>query len=384
MYCARHTPCNKEPMKLWLLLSRFEYGGLERVQANIAPALKSSGWDTTIVAGKFIGNAKDIISKEIPTLEISPHGKKSFALNLLIHLSRDRPDIVLTTSNDVSCLVLAFRSFFFPKMKVICTQHLSLSAPLRSAHALQRIKHHFLIWLMRVFWPRADSVVAVSSALACDVESTLKLKSTVKTIYNPIVLPDFEENSRKAILWPWPDGNIPTIIFAGRLAKVKRLDILLNAFLQVQQRQDARLLILGEGPEQQYINSFIKRHHLDNICHLLSHQTNPLPWIKKANVLVLPSDYEGFGNVLVEAMACGTQVIATNCPSGPSEILSDGEYGQLIAIGNADALAHAIQLAVSNKFHVPSQKLIARAKNFDLERASNAYSRLIQEVAQLP
>src|SRR5690606_4782698 len=100
---------------------------------------------------------------------------------------------------------------------------------------------------------------------------------------------------------------------------------------------------------------------------------NVLPLIRQSQVLVLPSDYEGFGNVLVEAIACGTQVVATDCPHGPSEILDGGTYGQLVPTGDAVALEAAIRTVLENRFAVPEGMLKARAQEFTLDRSVDAY-----------
>lgn len=365
-------------MKLWLLLSRFELGGLERVQANLAPSLAQAGLDVWVVAGQFLAGAENLLPQGIPTLEIAPKGKHAFIFGLLKRLRSHQPDVVVTTSNDAACLMLIFRAIFFPKMKIICTQHLSVSAPWHNARGVRRIKSRFIIGLMRHLWPKADAIIAVSSALAEDMRTTLKLRTTIHTIHNPVVLPDFEDKMQQAIRWPWPDHAVVTLVFAGRLAKVKRLDLLLDAFSQVVQRHTARLLIVGDGPERGRVARLVEQQGLSAMCHLTGHQDNPLPWIKAADILILPSDYEGFGNVLVEALACGTQVIATDCPYGPAEIL-DGQYGQLVPVGDAHALAQAIERALSKGFHVPAPALMHRASEFNLEQAASAYLRVIRE-----
>ena len=369
-------------MKVWLLLSRFEVGGLERVQANIASTLVDTDLKIWLVAGKIFPQAEVMIPAQTPRLEISPRNKYTFIFGLLAQLKAHRPDILMTTSNDVACMVLIFRALFFPEMKVVCAQHLSISAPWKTSKGIQRIKHRAILWMMHHLLPKADSVVAVSAALAKDMHHTLQLKEKIQVIHNPVVMPNFENQIKEKIEWPWPDQSIPTLVFVGRLVKVKRLDLLLQAFLLVTKTASVNLLIIGEGPEKNKILDFLSTHNLNGKCKLIGHQDNPLPWIKASRILVLPSDYEGFGNVLVEAMACGTQVIATDCPSGPAEILEQGRYGQLVPLNNVHALAQAIQRALSKEFEVPAQTLIQRAQYFSLERATSAYLSVIHEVAK--
>lgn len=367
-------------MKIWLLLSRFENGGLERVQANLAPAFAQAGIDTWLVAGKFIQEAEAMLPANIPILELAPNDKLTFILNLYRQLRIHQPNMIMTTSNDVSCLVLILRTLFFPKIKIICTQHLSISTPLNQAKGLQKLKYLLILKAMQWLWAKADAIIAVSSALAEDVRKNVRLKSPISRIYNPIVLPNYSTLIEQKITLPWPNKNTPTFVFVGRLAKVKRVDLLLQAFKQVQQKKSCRLLIVGDGTEKAFILDFIRKNCLTNVCHLTGQQNNPLPWIKSADALVLSSDYEGFGNVIVEAMACGTQVIATDCPFGPAEILDHGHYGQLVPINNSAALAEAMKKVINKSFHVDKDELLKRANEFSLESAVQQYLSVIHTV----
>lgn len=369
-------------MKVWLLLSRFEVGGLERVQANLASELVDIDLEIWIVAGKIFHQAESMITAHTPRLELSPRSKYAFIFCLLAQLKEHRPDIVMTTSNDVACIVLIFRALFFPEMKVVCTQHLSISAPWKKSKGIHRAKHRAILWMMHHLLPKADSVVAVSAALAKDMHQTLQLKNKIQVIHNPIVMRDFEDKIQEKIEWPWLDKSIPTLVFVGRLAKVKRLDLLLQAFSLVKKITSVHLLIVGDGPEKTKILDFLSAYDLHEKCKLIGYQDNPLPWIKASSILVLPSDYEGFGNVLVEAMACGTQVIATDCPSGPAEILEQGRYGQLVPLNNVHALAQAIQRALSKEFDVPTQNLMQRAQHFSFDRAATGYLSVIHNVSK--
>ena len=366
-------------MKLWLLLSRFENGGLERVQANLAPVFAQSGIDTWLVAGKFMQEAEAMLPANIPILELAPNGKLTFILNLYRQLRIHQPDVVMSTSDDVSCLVLILRKLFFPKIKVICSQH-SISMPLNQAKGIQKLKYLLILKAMQWLWVKADAIIAVSFALAEDVRKNVRLKNPISTIYNPIVLPNYPTLIEQEITFPWSDKNIPTFVFVGRLAKVKRVDLLLQAFKQVQQKQLCRLLIVGDGTEKVFILDFIRKNYLMDVCHLTGQQNNPLPWIKSSDALVLSSDYEGFGNVIVEAMACGTQVIATDCPFGPAEILDKGRYGQLVPVDDSEALAEAMKKVIDKRFHVAKDELQKRANEFSLESAVQQYLSVIHTV----
>lgn len=368
-------------MKIWFLLGRFGDGGLERVQIEIIRAMRAKGLDARLVVGHFQNNAQKQVPPDVPWTSISQSGRLWFPFALTGALRRDRPKIVFTSANDVACLVLALRAFGLPVPRVVVAQHLSLSGPRMSSTNLRRAKLEATRWLMRRLLPRADAIVAVTKALAHDVGEELSLPvDRINVIHNPAVTPDIDVRIRENVAWPWQADGVPTIVFAGRLEKVKRLDLLIDAFAAVRAKIESRLLIVGAGPLEGWILQQISAHGLAPHCALIGYRANPLPYIHRSDVLVLPSDHEGFGLVLVEAMACGTQVVATDCPHGPAEILGDGVYGQLVPCGDAGALATAITQVLSGNFIVPVESLVDRSRDFTAERSCQAYLRLVDRI----
>lgn len=369
-------------MNIWILLSRLENGGLERVQINLAGALCDNGHQVTIVAGRVTRHFLGQLPAGVGLLEIAPGGPLFFPLALLKRLLKGRPDCVFTTSNDVACLTLLIRPLLPLRPRVIVTQHLSISGPISRAAFARRLKLVLIRIAMRALFPFADAVIAVSRQVANDLETHLRLrKGSVAVAYNPIVTPDTEHLARQPCNLPWSKDGIPTIAFVGRLVPEKRLDLLLAAFESVRRTRPARLLIVGDGPLRQWVESEMVARGLSTDCLLLGFVQNVLPFIRESDVLVLPSDYEGFGNVLVEAMVCGTQVVSTDCPYGPSEILDDGVYGRLVPPGDADALASAILSVLNGTFRVPPAVLKQRARQFTLEHAISFY---LQHLADQP
>jgi len=247
---------------------------------------------------------------------------------------------------------------------------------------MERAKINLVNWLMRRLFPKADAIIAVSHAVADDMRHTLGLESRVNVIYNPIILPGFEQQMQTPINWPWVDKSLPTVIFVGRLAKVKRADLLLEAFRSLVAQKPTRLLILGDGPELGQLQYWVAAHSLDSVCYFAGFHANPLPWIRNSDLLVLPSDYEGAPTVLVEAMGCGIQVVSTDCPGGSGEVLGHGRYGQLVPPGDSQALADAMYRSLTGAFHVPSQDLVRKASEFNLERAARRYLSVIRSVCK--
>lgn len=365
-----------------LLLSRLEHGGLERVQLNLATELFHRGHAIEVWAGVKVANTTSELPADVIFREISPKGRFLFPFFLFRMLRRLRPKAVVTTSNDVACLMLLLRRLLGFEIRILVTQHLSISAPRQRSTGLRRLKLNTLRLLMRFLYPRADQIIAVSSAVARDMQRELGLSlQSIRVIHNPIVTPEFPERMGAPIAWPWPDHLTPTIVYVGRLSSEKRLDLLFRSFVRVKQLVSCRLLIVGTGEQASDLQHIIAQQSLIEHCRMIGFVQNPLPYIKASTVLALCSDYEGFGNVLVEAMACGTQVVTTNCPDGPAEVVDEGKYGQLVPPGDTDAMAMALLRALTGETNFLPADLLRRANEFSLAKAVDAYVEVLVPTA---
>src|SRR5690606_11687763 len=192
-------------MKIWLLLSRLDNGGLERVQVNLAGAFKSRGHEVRIVAGKVSRHFRGQLPAGVSLDEIAPHGAVEFPFGLLKALRGEPPDCVITTSNDVACLMLLIRQIAFRQLRIVVTQHSSISGQLNHAKGLRRIKLTLIHTALRFLISSADEIVAVSHQVASDMCHALALnEDRVCVIHNPIVTKNFEDLISQTFQWPWP------------------------------------------------------------------------------------------------------------------------------------------------------------------------------------
>jgi len=132
----------------------------------------------------------------------------------------------------------------------------------------------------------------------------------------------------------------------GRLTKAKNYSTLIEAFAKVRQQRDVRLAILGNGEERPSLEGLVRRLGLENDVWLPGFVDPPYPYLARASVFVQSSIWEGFPTVIVEALAFGVPVVSTDCPSGPREILENGRFGELVPVGDVEALADAIRRAL--------------------------------------
>ncbi len=224
-------------------------------------------------------------------------------------------------------------------------------------------------WLYRTFYPWANGIIAVSRSVAEDLAITAHIPpEKISVIYNPVFTPEIDERAEEPVDHPWlRKPTIPVVISVGRLHPQKDHATLLTAFRNLLDRTDARLIILGEGPLRPILESKIAELNLSGYVEMPGTTSNPYAYMAKADVFVLPSAWEGFPNVLVEALACGTPVVATDCPGGSAEILDGGRYGKLVSVGDDAAMADAIMGSIE---HPPDpEKLKERARMFSAKNS---------------
>ena len=226
--------------------------------------------------------------------------------------------------------------------------------------------------------PRADAVVAVSQGVARTVIDTLGVDARkTHVIYNPAVTPDIDELAQLQPDHPWfSEGGPPVILGAGRLVPEKDFPTLIDAFRRIRASRPCRLVILGEGPLRPELEARIAGLGLDNWVSLPGWVENPFAFMARAALFVLSSRHEGFGNVLVEALACGCPAVSTDCPDGPSEILEDPTL--LAPVGDPEALAQVMLRTLDRP--VDKATLRASAARFSVEGAIDGYETLIADV----
>jgi len=223
----------------------------------------------------------------------------------------------------------------------------------------------------------ADKVVAVSTGVASDLSRFGRLPDgKIRVIHNPVFDPDIAALSRQPVTHSWfVPGGPPIILAVGRLHRQKGFDVLLEAFAKARAEVDCRLVILGEGPERAALAAQSERLGLAYDIDMPGFSENPFPLMAQAGAFVLSSRWEGFPNALVEAMACGAPVIATDCPSGPHEIL-DG-IAPLVPVDDADALGRALIATLSSP--PDTARTQARAQMFSVSAAADQYLTALEQ-----
>ncbi len=345
-------------------------GGVGRVLVNLANELTSLGYRIDLIVSKKGGPYVESLD---PSVNIFQTGttNRIFALpRLAKYLLLHRPDAVITDRLRLNFAALDASSLTRSASKICLSVHVPLSMrlarlePAKKRRAEKRIKAHI---------PKNFSVIAVSKGVAGDMAKELKIPAEkIKLVYNPIITEQLFKMAEEDVDHPWfRDKETPVVLAAGRLYPQKDFPTLIRAFKKLASRVHCRLMILGEGEQKGEIEALVQQNGLEQQVLLPGFVGNPYKYMARADLFVLSSRWEGFGNVLAEAMALGTPVVSTNCPYGPDEILEDGRLGPLARVGDPDSLSRAMEQAL--KAPLPSMLLQKGAERFTARVSAKGY-----------
>ena len=269
-----------------------------------------------------------------------------------------------------------------PKVATLLAKTLGGSFPVTIASVQNNV--HFRrrreLHRYRRLLPHSDHVIAVSNGVRSSVLQTTRVSpGRITAIYNPVVEPYLEELAEQLPDHTWlSDSGPPVILGVGRLVRQKDFPTLLRAFNRIATSRPVRLIILGEGSHRTELERLVHTLGLDDVVALPGYVANPYAFMARAAVFALSSRYEGLGNVLIEALACGCPCVSTDCAYGPAEILDDGRVGPLVPVGDDVSLASAIESVLDAP---PDKKMLRRrAESFSAATAVARYENLIREV----
>ncbi|HEV8715108.1 MAG TPA: glycosyltransferase [Candidatus Binatia bacterium] len=307
-------------------------------------------------------------------LPVKPSQTLPYLPDLVRYLRRERPAMLISAKPHLNLEAVWARRLAAVPTRVVVSEQNSLS---QKTHTSKRWKRRFLPPLAHRTYLWADSIVAVSNGVADDLSAVTGIpRERITTIYNPVVTPELLSKAQTPFEHPWfTPGAPPVLLGAGRLTAQKDFPTLLRAFARARVVREARLVILGEGKKRTELEMLAQKLGVAADVNLPGWVDNPFAWMARAAVFVLSSAWEGFGNVVAEALACGCPVVSTDCPSGPAEILDGGAYGPLVPVGDDAALAKAI-LSVMETPPDPD-RLQARAAMFSVDRVVNQYLQVL-------
>lgn len=361
----RDAPPGAQAPHVALFIPTMRGGGAEKAWANLAGGLVGRGVRVDLVLMERDGPYLSHLPAQVRIVDLAdPSYSYPSLLRLRRYLRRERPRTLIAALKEPCRIALLAKRLGAGGTRVVTTLHNMLwDWDKRPAYVAGR----------RFGYAWADEIVAVSSGVADDFARFSRLpRERLKVIYNPIVSPELERMAGDEVGHPWfAPGGPPVIVSAGRLCPEKDFATLIRAFALVRARRPARLVILGQGAERKNLEALVAELGLGESVALAGFVNNPYAYMSRAALFALSSTAEGFGNVIVEALAVGTPVVSTDCRSGPREILDGGRYGKLAPVGDAAALAEAIDEQLSRPHD--KESLRARAGKFSVGNATDQY-----------
>jgi glycosyltransferase involved in cell wall biosynthesis len=378
----------KNKIKVLFTVPILGSGGVGRVLSNLLSHLNKKKFETFLILCKKEGPYLDTRLRHIPTFHLHSKGEGLFTLLKEIWamaniIRREKPEVVLSMLTRANLTAILAARLSGVKTLVIISERSNLTMVLKAG---SKIRSLLLRLGVKIFYRYADYIVAVSDNVKNDLIKNYGIAADkIKTIYNPVNIEQISLMASDIVDYPKFQGKMPLIIAVGRLAPEKGYFFLLKAFAQVRRILPCKLIILGDGGERGSLERLARDIGVLEDVAFLGFQQNPYKYMARADIFVLSSLYEGFPNVVLEAMACGTPVIATHCPGGIQEIITNGVNGILVPIGDEKALSNAI-LRVLNDSKLRkrlAQQGRKRVEDFALKKKVKEYEEMLEEIVKI-
>ena len=356
-----------------IVLHDLRGGGAERACLRLAGGLAARGRRVHLVLVRG-GGAYESEIPPGPRVTILGSRRVVHAIPALAAwLRREQPAAVLSALTHMNVATLAAARLSGTRARIAVSERNQISAKAAGARTpWQKLLYRAVPLAYRA----ASDVIAVSGGVARDLAQFGALPcDRIHVIHNPVFSDELELQSAILPDHPWfaPDGP-PIVLAAGRLHRQKGFDTLIRAFARTRAEVDCRLVILGEGDDRAALEDQARQLGLAYDIDLPGFCANPFALMARAGAFVLSSRWEGFPNALVEAMACGAPVIATDCPSGPREILEGA--APLVPVDDVDAMAAA--LTATLRMRPDTAPTRARARGFSVSAAADRYLQLLE------
>lgn len=387
------------PMRVCFALPDFDRLGAQRVAVWIAKSLPTDRFEASFLVHDPRGEMREQLPSTIPVVTVDEHCPAVPRLRSVARLAGYlrclkmlRPDVVVGVVQYPTLAVAACLKFLSPRPRLIGCEHSFVSKNLEDPEAYPPLfRQLYRLLFPLVYNDYCSAVVVTAAAGGVDLVTNWRVRrEQVHVIPNPVDLNALEQRASEPLSDPWlgdpplREGNgnrVPVILAAGRLVFQKRFDILIDAFGLLRQSIHARLLILGAGEWEGRLREMVIKHGVQDSVRI-ENQSPPWRHMARADVFALSSEWEGFPMVLAEAMAIGCPIVSVRCPSGPAEMLDEGEGGLLTQSGDPHQLAQGLRRALQDPEASRRRAAHARRKamKYSTDVVSKQYTALFENV----
>ncbi|MGB5615592.1 MAG: glycosyltransferase [Desulfobacterales bacterium] len=368
------TPSADTAPRIAVFASFSGKGGVERMLLNLAEGFAGIGCHVDLLMIKSSSLHLETVPRGLNLIKLHANHTWSSLPELTGYLQRVRPEALLAAKDRANQVAILSRRLSRTATRLAIRMGTHVSTAIAGKGGVKKVLWYLPI---RLLYRQADEIVAVSEGVKKDLMRITGLPpERITVIANPAVSNRIYTLAAAPTPHPWfDDTTIPVVLGAGRLTRQKDFPTLVRAFAKVKAVRACRLIILGDGRDREKLLSLARELRIDRYIDLPGFISNPYAYLRRASLFVLSSIWEGSPNVLTEALALGTPAVATDCHSGPREILKDGSIGRLVPVGDPDALAAAMLETLSAP---PDETLLKNAvREYSVEVSSRRYLNLL-------
>lgn len=360
--------------RIALFLATSGHSGVDKIAKNLVPALSRRGYQVDILKIRGHGPHLEELPPGVRIIDLGTSHVYSAIPAIVRYLKRERPAVLLADKYRVIHTAYFAKVLSGVSTRLIFSMGATISIDLAGRTAFERWYQRQFI---RHFYPHADKIIVTSKGVADDMATFTGIdRNGIEIVSCPVVAAKLLQTRPDRPDHPWfHPGEPPVILGVGELSKRKDFETLIRSFALVRAKRPCRLVILGRGKQRNLLTALAKELGVADDVDLAGFQLNVYAFMAHAALFAFTSRHEGLGFVLIEALAVGTPVVSTDCPSGPREILQDGKYGELVPVGAVDALATAIVKVLDAPPPDPDF-LRQGALPYEIEQSTDAYLRV--------
>lgn len=339
---------------------------------NLSRGIATLGYRADFIVGQANGPYLSSLPDSINVIELGTTDKVGIINSTIAYLRQHQPDVILSAKEPANKIILLAKKKAGVSSRIFIRSVVNISKQVTNRNFIKRI---LTFRAVKQNYKIADGIIAVSRGVAEDIENiTGTLGSTISVIPNPVITPELSELAKQPVAHNWfQSGQPPVILGVGRLGRQKNFRLLVEAFAEIRKTCHCRLVIAGNGRRRKRLLDLARKLGVEKDVWLSGYVDNPYSYMAHSRVFVLSSEWEGSPNVLTEALAVGTPVVSTDCPSGPREILANGKYGELVPMNDHHAMAQAIIRTLNDP---PDSRTLKNAViDYTMENSAAGYLR---------
>ena len=357
--------------RIAIFLATSGQSGADRAARHLIPALAKRGYEVDLLQVRKHGPHLQQIPAGVRCIDLGSSHVYSSIPAVIRYLRQERPGVLFSDKDRVNRAALfAHRLAGAKQTRLVFCVGTPVSRELDHRSAWKRSMHRF--W-MRRWYPHADEIICDSPGVADDLREFAALGDKhLQVVPRPAIPAWIFDHTPEVPDHPWlREHTQPVILGVGELSDGKDHPTLLRAFARLRQQRPARLIILGKGKRREALLQLAQQLGIADDVEFPGFRSDVPGFMAHADLFVLTSVREGLSFVLLEALACGTPALSTDCPTGPRTVLQQGRYGELLPVGDDEAIAKAMLRTLDAP--LPAETLREAARPYEIDAAAAAW-----------